>query len=447
MVVLLWTPRAHAQFSSAIEGTATDQTGAGIPNAKITVINEETNVTYSAASNEAGAFRVSALSEGSYRVDVQAAGFIPWAQRSLRLQANEVRTIYPSLRIGEQKVTVEVQAAPEAIETGKSETSREIETRTITEAPIFGRNAYTGLAALAPGVTGTGAAGAGTPTLGTDNFGTELQPQINAAGQRVENNQYELDDSNIVVVSRGGAVYVSPEPDTIESMRISAADFSADRGRSSGASVQTFTKSGTNQFHGTLSEFHTNNHLQARTEFQDTIPVFRRNEFGGTFGGPLIKNRTFFFGSLFALRASTAQTQTATIETPEFRDFVRNAFPNSLANAFFQQSPPAASPVTNILTVGQLRVANPGQFPSTAFPDNLPAVGTALSGRVCRAPAINGIFVWITTSATIRTVCSSAFFTPTAISLAPTRGPISGAVQRKQACSTSSIGFARSRRP
>ncbi len=380
-LVALSGPLARAQFSSAIEGTATDQSGAAIPNARITVVNEETNVPYTTESNGSGVFRVSTLSEGTYRVDVQATGFVPWAQRNLRLQANEVRTIYPNLRLGEQKTSVQVEATPEAIETGKSETSREIEARTITEAPIFGRNVYTGLATLAPGITGTGAAGAGTPTLGTDNFGTELQPQINAAGQRVENNQYELDGSNIVVVSRGGAVYVSPEPDTVESMKISAAEFSAERGRSSGASIQTFTKAGTNQFHGALSEFHTNNHLQARTEFQSAIPVFRRNEFGGTFGGPIIKNRTFFFGGIFGLRASTGQTQIATIETPEFRSFVHSTFPNSIADTFFQQSPAAADPVTNIINVGQLEVLNPGHYSAAAFPANLAAVGTAVIGQ------------------------------------------------------------------
>lgn len=287
-------PSTYAQFSSAIEGTVQDQSRSGIPQAKVTVVNEATGVPYRATCDDTGSFRVPALGQGLYRIEIQASGFAQWTESGIRLEANQVQTINPVLRVSEQTQTVEVGASVAAVETGKSETAAEIEHRTIESAPILGRNVYASLVFLSPGITGNGRSSGGTPTLGTDSFGTELQLNINAAGQRQENNDYQLDGTSIVVSSRGGAVYVSPEPDTVETIKVQAADFSADKGRFSGALVQTFSRSGTNAFHGTLSEYHSNNDLRGRTIFQSSVPVFRRNEFGGTFGGPIVKNHTFF---------------------------------------------------------------------------------------------------------------------------------------------------------
>src|SRR4029077_16506092 len=141
--------------------------------------------------------------------------------------------------------------------------------------------------------------------------------QLNAAGQRQENNQYDVDGSIAVSASRDGVVNLSPEPDFIQAVRISGATIDASKGRYSGAYVQVFTKPGTNDWHGSLSEFHTTNALTARTEFQycapgDTgggaIPAFRRTEFGGTVGGPIIKDKLFAFGGVFILRSSNATT-------------------------------------------------------------------------------------------------------------------------------------------
>ena len=369
----------YAQFSSAIDGTVQDQSGGAVPQAEVTVINEDTGSTYHASCDQGGLFRVPALGEGSYRVDVQAKGFIPWVQRGIRLQSNQVQTVKPVLRLGEQKQTVNVGATVVAVETGKSETGLEIERRTIETAPILGRNVYASLALLSPGVTGNGASSGGTPTLGTDSFGTELQLNINAAGQRQENNDYQLDGTSIVVSSRGGAAYVSPEPDTVEAVKVQAADFSADKGRFSGALIQTFSKAGTNDFHGTLSEYHTDNDLRSRTIFQSNVPVFRRNEFGGTLGGPIIKNHTFFFGSLFYLKSSTATTTLATVETPEFRDWIETNYPNNLSTILLKAAPPRAYPTSNFQTVAQVLAANPSRYPLNlaALPLNMPAVGTA----------------------------------------------------------------------
>ena len=135
------------------------------------------------------------------------------------------------------------------------------------------------------------------------------------------------------------------------------------KGRYSGAWVQVFTKAGTNNFHGTVSEYHTDNALTARTIFQycppdapgcRAFPAFRRNEFGGTFGGPIVKDKLFFFIGAFGLLSSNASTSVATVETPQFTDYVKTQFPNSLANTFFAQALQLRTPTSNILTAAQV---------------------------------------------------------------------------------------------
>ena len=209
--------------------------------------------------------------------------------------------------------------------------------------------------ALAPGVTGSGlpAGGAlGSGSANNDSFEQEAGYQLNAAGQRQENNQYDVDGSIAVSASRDGVVNLSPEPDFIQAVRISGATIDASKGRYSGAYVQVFTKPGTNELHGSLSEFHTNNALTARTEFQycapgDTgcraIPAFRRNEFGGTVGGPIIKNKLFAFGGLFVSEILQCNNPGLDRRDTPVRAICRANFPNNISSTFFKQAPPGGN--------------------------------------------------------------------------------------------------------
>ncbi len=381
---------ARAQYTSVLEGSVIDQSGAPIPGAKIGVINEATNVRYGGVSTETGAFRVAALPAGTYRLEVQAGGFRTRIQSGVLLEPNQVRTVNPALELGTLTTAVEVVAAANAIETAKSQAAATIETREVTEAPLFGRNVYTGLVALAPLITGNGEHTGGTATFSVDNYGTEISPNINAAGQRLETNEYHLDGSLITLVSMGGVVVIDPAPDTVEELKVTASDFSADRARFSGALIQVFSRSGTNRIHGTLSEFHTNNDLTSRRVFESSIPVFRRNEFGGTIGGPIRKDRTFFFGSISVLRGSRSDTLVSTVESQQFLQFLQNNFPNKIATTVLAQAPPQVYPTADILTVGQLK-ANPNIpsfFPAPNIPDDLPIQGTAVVERV---PPRNGL--------------------------------------------------------
>lgn len=378
----------HAQFSSGFTGIVVDQTGAVVTGAKVTVINDATHVQNVAISNESGNFRIPSLAGGTYTIEVIASGFKTWNQNGVQLESNETKTLHPALVLPTQSASVEVSEAVASVQTDKSDTSREIAEQTISTAPLVGRNVYTSMIQLAPGVTGSGlpSGGAlGSGSANNDSFEQEAGYQINAAGQRQEDNEYDVDGSGLNSASRDGVVNLSPEPDFIQAIRVSGATFDAAKGRYSGAWVQVFTKPGTNNFHGTASEYFTNNNLTARTEFQycapdDTgcraIPAFRRNEFGGTFGGPIIKNKLFFFVGAFGLKSSNATTDVATVETKDFVDFVNQNFPSSLANTFFAQAPPPSYPTSNILTVAQVDQLNPGFYSDSSFPSDLPAVGT-----------------------------------------------------------------------
>ena len=378
---------ASAQFNGSIEGTVTDATQAGVPNAQVLLVQESTQVTQRAVTSDTGFFRITQLTPGPYRLEISSSGFRTWVQTSLVLSGGEARTVYPVLAIGEQAAKVEVTATVNAVETSNSNVSRSIEQKTIEEVPSVGRNAYAAVSWLAPGVTGSGQLFGSGSANAQDSFQNEPGYQINAAGQRQEQNEYQVDGTSVNGNSRDGIANLTPQTDTIQEIRVSANTFSAEKGRNSGALIEVFTKSGTNQYHGTLSEFHTNNVLTARTVFQSTIPATRRNEYGFTAGGPIIKNKTFVFGSFYRLSYSAASTSVVRVETPEFVDFVKSRFPNSLAAKFFALDPPALYPTSSIATVADVQKSNPGSFPSTVFPSTLSAVGTATIPIVSPQPA------------------------------------------------------------
>jgi len=385
---LLAAQFACAQYTSGVEGTAIDQTGAAIANAKVLVTSEAKQVTRETATNASGYFRISELLPGQYTVQVQLAGFQNWQERQIQIDANQVRSVYPKLQVGEQSVRVEVAANVEAIDTGRSAVATSISQTTIETAPMPARNIYAAVAFIAPGVTGAGKVFGSGSSAGQDSFQAEPGFQINSAGQRQENNEYQVDGSSVNGNSRDGIANLTPEPDTVQEIRISAASFTAERGHNSGALVEVYTKSGSNDLHGTLSEFHTNNRFSSRTVFQNRIPVFRRNEFGFTAGGPAIRNHTFLFGSYHRLASSVSQTDVVAVETPQFVSFLKQYYPSNISTRIFSVAPPGTYPVANILTVADIQARTPGRTPVPAsFSPTMPVLGTAFVNATLTRPA------------------------------------------------------------
>ncbi|WP_158792847.1 carboxypeptidase regulatory-like domain-containing protein [Granulicella sp. L60] len=387
---LLFTRPVLAQFASGIEATVVDKTGAVIPGAQFTITNQNTQITEKATADGQGYVHILQLPPGVYRAKIERNGFTSWEQKDIRIEGHDVRTLYPKLDVGQQSMTVEVTADHETVQTTSGNIGRTLETQTVQESPLVGQDVLASVATLAPGVTGLGGAAGNigsAGSVGTSSFTAEAGYQINAGGQRQEANEYQVDGTTVNGNSRDGITNITPEPETIQEMKVTAASFDASKGLQSGALIEIFTKSGTNQFHGMLSEFHTDNALTARTEFQTSVPKYIRNDFGGTIGGPIYKNKTFFFGSLFWSRSLLGQTVFANVETPEFENYVKTNFPNSIAAQFFAAGPPGAVPTSNFLTVAQVESQYASVYTPPSIPASLVAVGTA---RVNSSPISNG---------------------------------------------------------
>jgi hypothetical protein len=379
-----------AQYSSGINGTVTDQAGAAVPNAQVTLTNQETQVQQTATSDSRGSVEILHIPPGRYRVSVSAPGFSGWEQSDIDVEGTDVRTIYPKLNVGTTHETVEVTANSSAVETVSGTVSRVLEQQTVQNAPLVGENLYASVATLAPGVTGLGGSFGGASSSGsqgTNSFNAEPGFQIIGAGQRQEANEYQVDGSSVDGNSRDGIVNITPEPDSVAQLKISTDTFSAEKGRQSGALIEVFTKSGTNKFHGDLSEFYTGSALSARTEFQTKVPRFLRNDFGGTVGGPIIKDKTFFFGELFWSKSDQGVTLTQTMETPEFVNYVTTNYPNSLAAAFFKGAPSGGVPTSGFQTVSQIEQSLISPYLPPNIPGDLVAVGNV---SINQSPINNG---------------------------------------------------------
>ena len=221
---------------------------------------------------------------------------------------------------------------------------------------------------------GRGLSGSSGGGGGNDPFAGETGPQIYASGGRAESNNFTVDDSSANSASRGGYTNINPNADSVEEIRVVANNFSAVDGRNGGAQVQVITRGGGNQFHGGASNYFQNNTLSARNLFEGSVPVSRRNQFGYNIGGPIVRNRIFFFHSYEGLRFSGARAQVFSVETPAFRDFVLSTRPNSIAAKILRDFGPVAYADSGFRDLGSPR---PGV--NLAGPaDGIPDVGTVI---------------------------------------------------------------------
>ncbi len=361
---------ALAQYSSGIEGTAHDSSGAVVSGATVTVTDTRLGVTKTTSTNQVGYFRIDSIGASNYTVQIQANGFETWRQTDLDLQAGEVREITPVLKIGAVSTNVTVSAAAESVDLTTPDTGAVIGEATVEQVPLPGQNVYA-LASITPGVTGTAV------TAG-DNYTNEYSININAAGLRQEENGYMIDGAFTNTPSRGGASSISPNPEIVQSINIETNSFDAQKGRNGGAIVDVYTRSGTNDIHGTFDYYFLNNSLSARTEFQTLVSPFTRNQVGATIGGPALKNKLFWFGAIDVLRSGQTTSYQGTFETQDFDTWAKANLPNSLGAQILLEAPPLNFPSSGFLTVSQLESSVPGYYaPPPGIPGSLNAVGTS----------------------------------------------------------------------
>jgi len=357
-----------AQFLSGIEGSVRDQSGALIAGATVTVTDTRLGVEKTATTSEAGYFRIDSIAASTYTVRIQMKGFKTWDLKDLNLEVGEVRTIAPELEVASASTEVTVTASQVAVDLTSPITGSVVLQSTLEETPLPGQNVY-GLAALTPAMTGTGV------TSG-DNFTNEYAININAAGLRQEQNGYDIDGAQTNTPSRGGGTSISPNPAIVQSMEVRTNDFDAQKGRNGGATVDVFTKSGSNQYHGSVDYWFTNNDLSALTHFESKLPPSTRNEVSGAVGGPILQNKLFWFAAIDVLRSSVTTASVATVETQDFYNWVKANLPNTVAYQALSLAPPVtyATPSSpGVLTVGQITGSH---FPIPAgIPLSLDAVG------------------------------------------------------------------------
>ena len=277
---------AYAQgVTGTIAGTVTDASGGRLAQARIRVTNDLTGEERKDTTNDAGDYLVPNLPIGRYSVEAEMAGFRKFTQQGIQLNVNQNARVDIKLEVGALNQEVKVTGGAPLVDTREVQIGGVMETRRVNDLPLNGRNVYQ-LVTTLPGVTSARLA------TGPDDTGNYL----NVNGSRSRQSTFFL-DGNMNNSHFRNSGNEAPNPDAVEEFRLITSNFNAEFGRSSGAVVNVVTRSGTNQFHGTLFEFLRNNELNARNFFVPTVQPLHQNQFGGSFGGPIKRDKLFFFGS------------------------------------------------------------------------------------------------------------------------------------------------------
>lgn len=302
--------------AGAILGTVTDQSGAVIPNARVTLINEATAFRLSTVTLSNGTYEFTPIKIGTYRVSAESAGFTKVTHAQVTVHVQEQVVINFSLQPGRLTQTVQVTGAVSQLQTQSASVGQVIGDRQVNDLPLNGRN-FTFLAQLTAGVT----------TMQQDSRGFGASGGFTANGVRSESNNYLLDgidNNNDSQDFLNGTFYVAlPPPDAIAEFKVETANYSAQFGRAGGAVVNATVKSGTNQFHGDAWEFLRNDKFDAADFFNNVAGLnkgeFRQNQFGVAAGGPIKKDKTFIFADYQGTRVRQARVYQATVPTVSMR--------------------------------------------------------------------------------------------------------------------------------
>ncbi len=365
---------SHAQVTTgSFLGFVTDPGGAAISGAKVTATNEATGLTRTVTTNSSGEYVIGLLPVGRYTLTFEAPNFRRRAVKEVVLELDQKAKIDARLEIGQitEVVTSEGGDSAPIARTETAEAGEVIENKRIVELPLNGR-LFLQLAQLTPGVTTNPRGGFGEQLAGI--FG----PRITVMGARESDNYFTLD--GVGLTDRFYNTLSAPlSVDAVQEFKVQSSLYSAESGTFGGAQINIAIKSGTNDLHGSLYEFVRNDAFDARNFFDRAKPEFRQNQFGGTVGGPLIKNKAFFFGNYEGVRLAKALTRTFTVPTDSTRSgqfttaiidpqtglpFANNTIPDarisSVAKGLLQFVPQANLPGNTNNLVGSPQEINDG---------------------------------------------------------------------------------------
>ena len=346
LFVILLAGNLSAQFRSAVEGSVLDPAQAVVPGADLTLRNQETSQERRSTSNADGFYRFSELGPGTYSIVAKKAGFADLTMNDIHVAGESVAGVDIHLQTAQVSTTVTVNGdTAGALETENGNVQRSISSTEILRLPEVGRDPYE-LLRLTPGVFGDGSRNGSGQSIALPNttgpggsnlsiFQSENQVPIVANGQRLSSNNFLLDGVSVNSLTWGGAAVVSPNQESVSEITVTSNAYSADLGRNSGAQIQVVSKSGANQVHGSGVFKYDDPNFNAYNKFgaiasppQRVENAFR--QYAASLGGPIVKNRLFFFFSYEGLHDRSDNPYTGYVETPQYRQAVLNLRPDSI---------------------------------------------------------------------------------------------------------------------
>jgi outer membrane receptor protein involved in Fe transport len=337
-LILFCCATAHSQFTEgSIVGNVTDASGAAIVGAAVQVTDVQTAITTDVKTDSTGFYRALHLQAGTYRVTVTATGFKKAVMDSIPVNVNNPTRIDARLQPGQVNETVEVTGAPPLVQTEEGRLTGTLTTQEVQNLPLNGRQVYQ-LVSLEPGVTATNAPVISNVPSPTSSVTFDFGYIANGATPR--GNNFVLDGNSNNNEWLGGTPLIYPSLDAIQEVQVQTLNFSAEYGRNNGTVVNVVTKSGTNDFHGDVFYSGRNTALNARNYFDtfEKTPL-QQHQFGATFGGPIIRDKAFFFLDYEGSRLKDGLPEVVTTENPAYRQSVISSAPTSVAAMFFRDFP------------------------------------------------------------------------------------------------------------
>lgn len=381
LLFFLVAPTALAQFSGAVQGSVTDPSGAAVSNAVVVLTDTATQQARSAKTDRSGGYRFVSLPPGNYTVSISAPGF----ERNLTnfaLETSQNRQVPVALQVASLASSVEVTTQAPTLNTAETRQELTLDNKTLRDLPLAGNSVFT-LTNLAPGVVGTNGA--------DDNYTQESASGASANGRSSYGNTFTVDGVSTNSNITNGTTNVLINPDAVQEISVQTDTFTADQGRGTSIQQQLTTKAGGNQFHGTGNYFFTNQDLLAKQSLPSVTKYapFLRQDYSGTFGGPIWKNHTFFFASVDRLASKNSSGSVQTYEDPEFVAFAQQKFGNTAETKLFTQYPIVGVNFTNVQSTAQDLFPNDcGPGSTTGIPCDLPVLD---QGTFNAAPFRNGL--------------------------------------------------------
>lgn len=378
ILFMLGALECFGQFNASIQGTVQDPSGAMLPKASLSLVNTGTQVTLTTKADENGNFRFVSLPPGNYQLTSEAAGFAKTVV-NLALETNQNLNVPVQMNVASSSQAVLVTAEAPLLNTAETRNQLTLESATLSELPLPGRNMIS-LASLAPGAVGTGTAASGSPGSGVDNYSTETQVDLSANGQGSVGNMFIVDGLDISSAIRPGVLNLTPNPDSVGETSIQTNTYNVDYGRASSLQMVMTTKSGTDRFHGSVSNYFTDQHFFAGTEFIHKYSPFHSNNMSASLGGPIIPHHQFFFfGSVEPLWSSTSAGSAVTFEDPAFTQWAQTNYPNTFGTKLLTSYQPTSAVITGVSrTAAQLFPTTCGTAAANNLPCNLPVIDNGI---------------------------------------------------------------------